>query len=508
MLSTLRRHPTRLAFAVVAIAGVMACTADSPDATPTPNVVLITIDALRADHVSWADPSYDLTPELARLATESVVFRQAISSFQSTTGAMPSLMTGRWPSFEGVATWTQSTRYGFAGLATPGERGRRGLTSNVTTLAEVLAARGYRTAGFNTNPHLSIANHFNQGFEEYEQFKPFLEHAQAHRRHPLESAYPPADLVSDAVTDWLGHTDDRPFFVWAHFMEPHSPYLPPAPFDRQFPPGFTALADLEVNEALYHLLFATRGSRRAKDYRSGAELGVDKPSMIGHAHALYRGEVRFCDQQVARIIAALRSSGRLDRTLLIVTADHGEEFGEHGHVFHDWTWPAPEELIRIPLLIRLPGGAHGGSEVDDLVRMVDIAPTVLEVVGLGDGGLHLDGRSLRPLWTGEGDTPRTAFISMIDYGVARDATWKYRLDKASGREHLFHIQDDPLEEHDVAAQNPAAAAGLRSDWTAHAGRLRDRATVPVGWTWDGELLEPDEAERLDALGYTAESTIR
>jgi len=475
----------------------------APMAGEPPNVLLITVDALRADHVGWAggDEVEGLTPELDRLASESVVFRQAVTSFQGTTASMPSLMSGMFPSFEGVGEWRPHTWYGFADLAAPDERGERGLTRNVTTLAEILGSHGYATAGFNTNPHLSKANRFDQGFEHYEQFHSYLQRVNAEESHPLEGTYPPGDVVADAVTQWLALRPNRPFFLWVHFMDPHSPYLPPARCRELFPPPDLALADLDVNEALYNVLFTARGATsRAVDYRPPAELGLTKEGLIRHAHALYRGEVRCVDREIARVVEALRSSRDLDDTVVVLTADHGEEFGEHGHIFHDLLQPAPEELLRIPLLVRLPGGRAAGTAVDRQVRMVDIAPTILDISGLPGTGT-MDGRSLRPLWEGTDDPDRIAYVSMIGHGVVRDGGWKYRLDKSTGTGRLFRLDQDPLELHDVAGEHPDVAEHMGDLWREFAAGLRSRGASAAG-EGDGVVLDEDERRRLEALGYT------
>lgn len=473
--------PRKFSLVIAAATVLVGC----PGRTPVerratddrPNVVLITVDALRADHVGWSGTRGAVTPALDRLAGDSVVFLQALSSFQSTTASMPSLMSGRFPSFEGITTWRADTRYGFTDLAAADERGTRGLTRNVTTLAEILSDHGYVTAGFHTNPHLSRANHFDQGFASYEQFHEYLQEARAGRSHPLEANYPPGDVVADAVTQWIARRPRRPFLLWVHFMDPHSPYLPaPECWPATLAMG-PVLLDLEVNEALYHLLYSVRGAvSAAADYRSAASFGVSKPELIERAHELYRAEVRCCDRQIGRVVEALRASGELDRTVVVLTADHGEEFGEHGHVFHEHRQPAAEELLRVPLLVRPPGGRTGGRRVDELVRAIDVVPTILDLAGIEAPGVPCDGRSLRPLLDGAADPPRTAYVSMINHGIVRDAIWKYRVDRATGGEHLYRVVDDPREMRDVAADHPEILARMRRQWRAFATALRGRSS--------------------------------
>ena len=137
---------------------------------PPPDVVLITVDALRADVLSLAGYPRPTSPQLDALAREGVAFTQALTSFPGTSPAMPSLMSGLYPSFEGVEAWTKTSRHGFNELESPEEREREGLSDNLVMLAEVLREAGYATLGFNTNPHLGASTNFHQGFAEYEQY--------------------------------------------------------------------------------------------------------------------------------------------------------------------------------------------------------------------------------------------------------------------------------------------------------------------------------------------------
>ena len=197
-------------------------------------------------------------------------------------------------------------------------------------------------------------------------------------------------------------------------------------------------------------------------------------------------------------------------TLVVVTADHGEEFLDHGFVIHHTLSGLAEELIRIPLIVKLPTGTPSGVAVNELVRIVDIAPTVLDYVGLGNEANHMDGTSLRPLIEGQEAPARTAFYSTIDYGIVRTARWKYRLIKhpESGgepRERLFDIVADPLEEYDVAEDHPDVLSELGERYEAFAQHLRTRAAPPdTAGAPDAEELDAEELERLEALGYVTD----
>jgi arylsulfatase A-like enzyme len=500
---------TPVAAVIATVLSLSACAQTEPTIDAR-NVVLITVDALRADSVSWAGASFDTTPNLAALAADAAVFDQALTSFPGTTASMPSLMTGLFPSFEGVEEWNSFTYHGFNEFETAEESERPALTGNLRMLAEILAEQGMTTVGFNTNPNLTARRNFNQGFVEYEDFAAFMKSARESRQHPLETAYPPADVVMAKAVPALRAVAGEPFFMWIHLMEPHSPYLPPDDHARVSPRTFTGLDDLEINGALYHFLQRQWGASPEKiNHPSVDELGISRAALTEHLLGLYEGEIHFCDAELGRFIETMRELGLLNDTLFILTADHGEEFFDHGYVTHHFKSGLAEELIRIPLLIRPPGGLPGGRRVEQLVRMVDIAPTVLDFVGLRSAAAKMEGATLRPLMDGRSEEPRTAFFSTIPYQIVRTERWKYRLERHAGPggspvERLFDIVADPMETTDLAARHPDVLKQLRTESSEFAKRLTSR-TPPSSSASSGPGLsdEIDEETRkqLEALGY-------
>ncbi|HSO24215.1 MAG TPA: sulfatase [Chondromyces sp.] len=500
----------RKALLLILVVAAGCAAREEPLPTGPPDVVLITIDALRADVLSYAGHPRPTSPHLDALAAESAVFTQALTSFPGTAPAMPSLMSGLFPSFEGVEAWTKTTRHGFNDLESEDERDRPGLSDSITMLAEILHAAGYTTLGFNTNPNLSRGTKFHQGFDEYEEFIPYLEEVRNDRPHPLVGAYPPADVVVDTVLQRLDRGLDRPAFVWLHLMDPHSPYLPPEPWDGLFRRGATGLSDLEVNESVYHLLYTQQGSLRAAErYPSPEARGVAREAFLEHLKSLYEAEVRFCDEQLGRLFEALRAQTLWDGAVVLVTADHGEEFLEHGHVAHHELTGLAEELIRIPALLKLPVQGTDPKAVGELVRMVDFAPTILDYAGLPDEASGMDGLSLRPLIEGRELPPLSAYYSTIRYGVVRDARWKYRLVKrpeggGAMPEMLFDIEADPLELHDLAGRHPELVAAMRDRYREFVRALTSRVASAQHGEAGEALLDRNERERLEALGYVLE----
>lgn len=502
--------PTRTAIAIAGLLTMLIGCSQPKEPVSQTNVLLITVDALRADSVSWAGSDFDTTPNLAALAADSVVFDQAITSFPGTTASMPSLMTGLFPNFEGIEEWNKFTYHGFNEFETPEESEQPAISDNLQMLAETLQSHGFRTFGFNTNPNLTQYRKFNQGFTDYDDFGAYMKSARENRQHPLEGAYPPVDVVMAKVLPAIRALQAEPAFMWVHLMESHSPYLPPEPYSRVSSRTFTSLSDLDINGALYHFLHRQWGAKPDQiSHPSLEELGISKEELIDHLWGLYEGEIRFCDAELGGMIAAMDELGMLDNTLIIITADHGEEFFDHGFVTHHFESALAEELIRIPLLIRPPGGVEGGIRVGQVVRMVDLAPTILDYVGFPEATATMDGVSLRPLMTGDDLEPLTAYYSTIDYGIVRTERWKYRLEKNRGEngrpvERLYDIVADPMESKDISADHPETLAELRADWVEFTKQLALRGGQALpGSSGDPSGAEVDEAtkEQLDALGY-------
>ena len=486
------------------------CGREPENATP-PNIVLVTIDALRADYLSSAGHHHKTTPYLDRLAKNGVLFSQAITSFPGTPPTMPSLMTGLFPNFEGIERWTTATKDGFSDLRSPRESRGPEISDNLRMLAEILGEHGYTNLGFNTNLNLSRNHNFHQGFDEYIQFDHYRERMRKTRSHRLEGVYPPADLVTRRVLDRVTEVGTVPLIIWIHYMEPHSPYLPPQKFARRFPRNYTDLDDLEINEAVYDLRFTKRGTPDAtRKLDSPEAMGLDREAFTDHVKGLYEGEIRFCDAQIKRLFSGLESIIDWSNTLVVVTSDHGEEFLEHGYVLHNQWGGLPEELLRVPLIVRLPGSRPERNRVDDLVRIVDIAPTILDFAGLSEEAAGMDGESLRPLIQGRESAPRVAYLSTIKYGIVRTERWKYRLTKAvegdnPPREDLFEITVDPMETTDVAADHPEVLSSLRALWTDFARHLEGRSpSRPSPAAAPEPEIDSDTVEELEALGYIAQ----
>jgi arylsulfatase len=440
------------------------------------NVLLITCDALRADHVGPPPGGGEsLTPRLDGLAAGGVTFRHAVSQGFRTPISMPSLFTGQYPS-----------RMGWFSIPSPFALRRQVtgvLLGPTPTLAERLAAGGYRTAGIHSNPLLSRLFGYGRGFELFDDGL-FLADARlparltrwAYRVPQLVrvAGHLPAAAVNRKAGRWLG--DHRaPFFLWLHYMDTHGPYCsrPGVPYWRRVG------AQVRYQKAVS---------------RPAAITPAEREQLLGH----YRDQVRYADAQIGALLDSL-SRAQLDDMLVVVTADHGEEFGEHGHYSHHST--LAETLLRVPLILKLPGGRHAGRVIDTPVAHVQLVPTVLDVLDLPIPA-ELDGPSLLPLLEGRPAAALECVLSEAkaapDYKACiRSGPWKLVVDRRRGGRRLHHLEDDPGEDRDVAADAPDVAERLAMRLERTMAELSDRAPLGAG----DRDVDGATVDRLRDLGY-------
>jgi len=334
------RRLNLIPFAVACLVLLVPCCGE-PSAPPG-NVLLVIIDTARADHLSAFGYSRDTTPNLDRLAADGQRFDDAWSQSPWTLPSIATILTGQPPHVHGAAR---------------GPRGIHPVRDEVQTLAQRLRALGYATAAFiNVLWCAPEVSGLDRGFDVYD----YHETDESNRGHR------DAAETTDAVLAWLDRAGDEPFFIVTHYFDPHLAYDPPAPYDSIFesgsgprvPPGFGSASQV----------FAIR------DGRIRLTPG-QRESLI----ARYDGEIRFTDEQFGRLREGLVQRGRWDDTLVVVVADHGEEFWDHGGFEHGHSHH--RELLRTPLIVRRPGGPSG-EIIGDRVRQIDIAPTVLEFAGM------------------------------------------------------------------------------------------------------------------------------
>lgn len=419
------------------------------------NVLLITLDAQRADHLHCYGYHRDTSPNIDALAARGTLFLDASANATWTLPSVASIMTGKLPVDHGATTLEHRLK--------PSE----------VTLAEVLQAHGYRTGSVTASQFISPSYGTLKGFR-WSVGGEFKDNATA-IAHFFES--PP--WVTPAGLKFIRGHRHQPFFLWLHYLRPHDPYF--WRVDHHYLSA--APRDLPV-----FLTYDWLMRNRAKI----------TPKQLEEVIALYDGHVANADHHIGRIIAELERLRLTANTLVILSADHGEEFGQHGHFGHLQTY---EDVLRVPLIMVAPGRIPAGRRVAAPVQLVDIFPTVLDLCGIRHRDPGLRGQSLVPLLVG-GRRHRPADVAAFlmatrgghDSEVVRSlkrGRWKLIENMSRRTIELYDLATDPGERHNLAGRGLAVEQELRA---ALSGYRQARAGRRVA------LTEETKA-RLRALGY-------
>jgi len=438
-------------------------------ATAKWNVVFVSIDTLRPDHLGSYGYDRPTSPTLDRLAARSARFTRAYSTASWTLPAHMSMMTSQYPHVHGV------------------DAQERTLGPGGVTLAEIVDTAGYDTAAFVSWFYVSKRYGFDRGIDHFVELLP--------REHDLDRSVRAETVVSAAI-DWLRQPRDAPFFLFVHLFDPHMNYDPPPPFDSMFDADYTGSIDGRHATLQPYIEGAHRSPARI-DARG-----------LQRVVALYDGEIRYVDEQLARLLNAIDEAGLNGNTLIAVTSDHGEEFDEHGSMEgHQWT--LYDEVLRVPLILHHPQRA--ASTYDGLVETLDIAPTLLDWLGLPIP-THFQGRSLVAALEGaESDPSRIAFAEIRRFNfkwAAHDSRYKLIFTggaplNALGVPHrrgyeLYDLLQDPTESDNLF--DPADENARRLD--AALRRFVESSGPHPGDA--GDLAAPfseEERQRLRSLGY-------
>jgi arylsulfatase A-like enzyme len=398
---------------IVLASMILSC---GQDGSPV-NVVLIGVDTLRPDHMSCYGYDRNTTPNVDRIARKGILFEDVIA---------PSPWT--LPSFASVFTSLYPSQHGAVNAKTP-------LGDGFPTLAELLKAEGYATGAIINAPYLKKKYEMDRGFDVY-------------------GMRPPEGRSADGTTrdalDWISGIADQPFFIFIHYFDPHLPYAPPAPYDTVFNPDYQGRIQKPYNP------------RRLPSYRPDnfKPMKAIPPEDWNQIKSLYDGEVAFTDDAIGELIEGLRDLRLHNETLIIFISDHGEEFFdhegfEHGHTLYD-------ELIRVPMIFSLPGRLPEQERIGRQVRLIDVAPTVLDLLGL-ESHPGFEGVSLKPFLEDERSVaatagpvlpPELAYSECILYGGEKKSLtsypWKLIYDMMTGRKKCFNLADDPGEMLSIA----------------------------------------------------------
>ena len=428
---------------------VLGCSA----AKPRPNVLIISVDSLRWDHLGVAGYERPVSPNIDRLASRGVHFTRAYAQ-------------GSWTRPSVAATFSSA----YQSVHHVGITEARVLSEDFLTVAEILRTAGYRTYGWTTNSQIAAVRGFSQGFDEYtaDQF---------------------SDAELEANVKAVVRASERPFFIFVHFMRTHYPYGPSERFNRydHYPDAVTITPDnvREINE------------RRM----------ILTPEDIEHNIARYDGTIAQVDERIGEMLTAIEEGGLTNDTVIVVMADHGEQFYEHGMVTHGNS--LYDTLIRVPLIISGPG-LRTGATVDVPVQNIDILPTLVEMA-LGSTAGFSQGRDLADLMQGrqaDGARPAYSERGVRQQRAVIDGAWKYIVgcsDPDPGNvecEELYNVLEDPYEQENRIDDQKFQDLRHRL-----AGLIDQLLVVNEQVSSRFELMELDgpvptrQRERLRALGY-------
>jgi arylsulfatase A-like enzyme len=436
-----------------------------------PNLLLISIDSLRPDHLSAYGYDCETTPYLTELAMQGVLFRNAFSASNWTGSAVASMLTGRYPTCHG---YTNERYY---------------LDSDVPTLAEQLQRAGYRTAGFSNNLYITQQTGLHRGFDRfYYRGRESAANGPVatgqrqtaagralKRRVPLAVKMAGRDALDllirekslsrddgalateQAVCRWLQVQEDKPSFTFIHYQEPHSPYFPPKPFRKRFfPAGW-----LQQWHYLHYDPVSFYGGEKSFT-----------PTEMKNYQALYDGEIAYLDWRMGRLFDFMRQHGLMEQTVVLVTADHGECFGENGYIWHAFN--LYESLIRVPLILCYEPWFTPNRIDDRLVQSVDILATFLHGLGIAaeeNNGLSLlSGQSREAVYL-ESDAAgkmvqrwlqKKSNLRESDFAQYLRDLRCYRNQEAKiiwasdGQHEFYDLAQDPAEQHNLWGQDPRA----------------------------------------------------
>ena len=468
-------------FVITLLVLLPACNDSNPggDKNP-PNIILITLESLRSDHVGSYGYTRDTTPALDELAEQGTLFENAYSVTSWTLPSHASLFTGLYPPAHQVESYKDR------------------LDDSYTTLAEALADGGYETAGFISGPFLLPSHNLDQGFQTYDISAANLQDESAHD----DITNPTMERL---LSQFLEKTRSRrPFFLFAYFWDPHYDYIPPSPFDTTFVPDHAQIIDVRAYET------------------SNIVNRSISPGQLDYVISQYDGEILCTDELLGRLWKRLRELDLWENTVIVVTADHGEEFFEHGDKGHKNN--LYEESIHVPLIIKQPGQSTSRRDLR-LVSLVDVYPTLLELAGIetpvrhhGHSLLDPDPPSrslfyaLRSEWiVRRSDVPENLrtwletdlkdpnFAVMTDQWFAiRDGRHKLVVTRNADTRNLFDIVADPGEKNPLSTDLNRFTA-LKDLLSIQRKVFEDDRGL---WKQSGKAdLTPEQEQHLRSIGY-------
>ena len=436
---------------------------------PTPNILVIVMDTVRADHLSLQGYERETDPTLKRIASEGVMFENAYAASSWTLTSHASLFTGRWP-YEHKAD------------------GGRYLDETYPTIAEALTERGYRTGAFNGNfetvtSHWGFARGFLH-FEDYYQTLPqlavssvygrFMEYYVFHKVFNMEFSIDRrwGPSVNQSALDWIDQDDDKPFFAFVNYYDAHAPYISP--------------------ERAKFSNLPTPGGLVNTDWTTADIYNPKTPEQVQGEIDAYDGGIYYTDQQIDALLKELESRGKLENTIVVITSDHGELFGEHGLWEHHNSLYKP--VIHVPLIVWYQKSAPHNLRIDTPVSNTFVPAMLLDMLGEPEQ-TTFPGPPLSQLWADPAaaanfpdpiaEMAESSWVNPNHLSIRGDMVtvlspeWQFIAHEFNGIE-LYNLNDDPNQENNLAGENPAALDELKNYY------LDLLAQLGMTWPYDNK----------------------
>jgi len=414
------------------------------------NCILFVIDTLRADHLSCYGYFRNTSPNIDKIAEEGVLFKDAHATAIATGPGFTSIITGLSPIHHRfyLTPWNLPNLIDF--------------DDSIPTLPEIIQdeIQSCTTAAFDNL--INFASHMDQFVRGFEYYVNLTRTSKPIHHHVVGGE------INKRLIPWLeSHSNER-FFLFVHYWDPHTPYNQPEEYRKVFSHKPGNLDDLVVKTA-------PAGYEYVPGWGKVGEIWDPDPAQSKVTIDLYDGEIRYVDALVGEVMEALERLNIADRTALIVTSDHGEQLGQHGMYGHGMLH---EAVIYIPLIIRCPNLLPEGKIIEGYVQQADIAPTILELMGLDEEKIpEMGGSSLIPVIEGGKGTREEIFVEDQEYRAYMRGSWKYMRNYFSGKEELYEVKSDPMEVINLTERE--------------GGRLKEMRSKLDGWVKENLKGRPD-----------------
>lgn len=430
------------------------------------NVLLITMDALRPDHLSCYGYKRNTSPNIDTLAKEGILFTQAISQSSWTPPSIYSILTSMYPHEHGVTDFGVSLKH------------------NIQTLPEILKDNGYYVGLISGRGNLTEF-HFSDLINNFDTF------------YPLSPDYISAEEISNNTIKWLRFNKEKKFFLWLFYLEPHTPYKPPLPYNKLY------VNDEFMKEDDKYIPIADKSRERYDGFKVIPRIAAVKGmTNINYYISQYDGEIRFADEQIGRVLEELKKLKLFNNTLIIISSDHGEYMGEHdlyfvhGNHLHD-------AVIKVPLIFKCDTIFLKGKIINQQVASIDIMPTILDILCIKKS--KLSGSSLLPfILKGKNDSSRAAFSEYLGSASKakstqislRKAGWKLTYKLSDRKYELYNLNKDPGELINVT--------NIEKEKFKFMKEILDNHMKNQEWmknTTLNQTLDEQSKEKLRSLGY-------